>query len=1210
MADFKDLKKLINSLDRLGKIVTANELDPKPKAKNSPRNGVRRASAPKAPPTAVPPSPARKQTSEEDEWDRQFKQFLNEKQKQEGRRVIDPLSYTETPEKPVQQTPPKSEPTVKTSGSAAEREWDEQFDRFLVQKQQDEENRRVAKLTALTVPEGYKNPYALDERARGVFCESIPSALLICLDRLGRADIEYISQITGKELPEVIRGLKGLCFCDPEKWGECFYKGYVTRDEYLSGNMIHKYNAARNADKKYGGFFSENVREIEQALPPALDTKDIYATLGSPWIPAHVIDDFIVHILGPLGVRSKAKNSKTVHDPITGEWEIPNKSRYGTSSRTLYYGTKKIGPLQLLEKLLNCRQVQIYETVTNSQGRSVRVPSEQETVAALECESRMRADFSEWLWRDPRRSERMQMIYENNFSCVTARTFDGSYLTFPEMSEDTELYPFQKEAVAKIIFTPNTLLAHEVGSGKTYIMAAAGMKLRQIGLSRRNMFVVPNSLLGQWESIFRKLYPKAEIICVDPDSFTAKNRQGTLTRIRDTDVDAVLIAYSCFDRIELSEKAQKRLLTLDYEEMARYIATHGEEPKALNKKRVALLGRIKSLGVGEDKKEQELFFDDLGITTVFLDEAHNYKNIPIESNAELMGVNTAGSKKCASMLEKIRYTALTGRGSVFATGTPITNSISDAYTMMRYLQYPELKALGLRSFDSWVGMFGEAKTDFEVDVDTSGYRMCRRLRAFHNLPELTALFSTAAHFHRTDGSRDIPECKGHGDCTVPRGEALGQYLREISDRAEKVRLGEIPREQDNMLKITTDGRKAALDIRLVKPELSEQEQSKVRFCAENVYEVYCSDEGMRPTQLVFCDISTPKAEFNIYDELKRLLIQKGIPEREIAFIHSYETDSERLSLFEAVNEGKIRVLMGSTFKLGTGVNVQKRLKAVHHLDVPWRPADMVQREGRILRPGNLNKEVKIFRYITEGSFDAYSWQLLETKQSFISQLVANELSERSGSEVDGVVLDYAEVKALAVGNPLIKERIEKANELSKLRILQRQLLQRRAYLRERLGAIPRERQQLTEVIANERDDLNHLQNEGREVTAEMRTKLREALEVAVAAMTDSSVTVAEHRGFAVSLRPNMISSRPAVRLTRKGTYYTELGESSFGYPIRIDNTLDRLPELIEEQEDKLAALERENVDAQTELDRREDHTGEIERLEKELAAIDERLTDR
>jgi N12 class adenine-specific DNA methylase len=1204
VADFKDLKKLINSLDRIGKIVTANDLDSKPRAvKQSGR------STHKAPPMPKAPSPARKQTSEEDEWDRQFRQYLNEKQQQEGRRVIDPLTYTETPEKPVQPAAPKPAQTVRSSGSAAEREWDAQFDAFLVKKQQDEENRRVSAITALTVPQDYKNPYALDERAKGVFCESIPSALLICLDRLGCADIEYIAQITGKTLPEVITGLKGLCFCDPEKWGECFYKGYVTRDEYLSGNMIRRYNAARNADKKYQGFFRDNVREIEQALPPALDTKDIYATLGSPWIPADVIDDFIVHMLGPLGVRNKAKTSKTVHDPITGEWEIPNKSRYGTSSRTLYYGTKKIGPLQLLEKLLNCRQVQIYETVTNSQGRSVRVPSEQETVAALECESRMRAAFSEWLWRDPRRSERMQMIYENNFSCVTARTFDGSYLTFPDMSEGIELYPFQKEAVAKIIFTPNTLLAHEVGSGKTYIMAAAGMKLRQIGLSKRNMFVVPNSLVGQWESIFRKLYPQADIICVNPDDFTSKNRQGTLTRIRDTDFDAVIIAYSCFDRTELSEKAQRRLLTLDYEEMARYIATHGEEPKALNKKRVALLGRIKSLGTSADEKK-ELFFDDLGITTVFLDEAHNYKNIPIESNAELMGVNTTGSKKCASMLDKIRFTALTGRGSVFATGTPITNSISDAYTMMRYLQYPELKALGLRSFDSWVGMFGEAKTDFEVDVDTSGYRMCRRLRSFHNLPELTALFSTAAHFHRTDGSRDIPECKGHNDCTVPRGDALGQYLREISDRAEKVRLGEIPRQQDNMLKITTDGRKAALDIRLVREDVGEQEQSKVRFCAENVCEIYRSDEAMKPTQLVFCDISTPKAEFNIYDELRRLLIQKGIPEKEIAFIHSYETDGERLALFDAVNDGRIRVLMGSTFKLGTGVNVQTRLKAVHHLDVPWRPADMVQREGRILRPGNLNKEVKIFRYITEGSFDAYSWQLLETKQSFISQLVANELSERSGSEVDGVVLDYAEVKALAVGNPLIKQRIEKANELSKLRILQRQLLQRKAYLRERLGAIPRERDQLSAVISDEREDLEWLRTSAAEVTTEMRTKLREALEVAVAAMTDSSVTVAEHRGFAVSLRPNMISSRPAVRLTRKGTYYTELGDSPFGYPIRIDNTLDRLPDLIEEQEDRLAALERENVDAQTELDRKEDHTAEIERLEKELSAIDERLTDR
>ena len=1190
-----DINKLIKGLSRLGKVMQASELPKEPK-----KSGT--AASPKTP--AAPAG--RRQTSAEDEWDRQFEEFLAQKGREEGHRVINPLKE----EQPAPAPAPKPAPSGQ--GSAAD-EWDRQFDQFLQQKKQEEEKAQIAAITSLTVPEGYVNPYAGDERAEGIFCEDVSEALGICLDRLGKVDIEYISQITGRALPDVINALRGQIFCDPARWEECWYKGWVTAAEYLSGNMIRRYNTAKAAEKKYGSFFSDNVRAAEAALPPPLEIKDIYATLGSPWIPPEVIDDFIIYLFGSANSRrTPTEANKTIYDSITGVWEIPNKSRYGHSSRSLYYGTNRIGPLQLMEKLLNCRQVQIFDTETNSAGKAVRVLNEQETVAALECESRLRADFSQWLWRDPRRAERLQMIYENNFSCFRSRSFDGSFLTFPGMNEKFELYDFQKEAAAKILFTPNTLLAHEVGSGKTFIMAAAGMKLRQLGMSRRNMFVVPNSLVGQWEGIFKELYPEARILTVDPPAFTKDKKPGTMRSIKDTDFDAVIIAYSCFDRIPLSDRAMRRMLAMEYEEIARYAAQHGgKEPKALHAKRTALLGRIKALELSEKKAapdKAELCFDDLGITTLFLDEAHNYKNIPIESSAGLLGINSRGSDKCARMLEKVRYTSMTGRGCVFATGTPITNSISDAYTMQKYLQYNDLKALGLRSFDSWIGMFAEAKTDFEIDVDTSGYRMCRRLRSFHNLPELTAMFSVAAHYHKTDGRRDIPDFAGHEDCTIEKSEALAQYLKDISERAETVRRGEIDRKTDNMLKITTDGRKAALDIRLVVPEAGEQLKSKVRFCAENVYSIWRENDIESCTQLVFCDISTPKAEFNIYDELKRLLVEKGIPPEEIEFIHNFEEDDERVELFKRVNEGRVRVLLGSTFKLGTGVNVQTRLKAAHHLDVPWRPADMIQREGRILRPKNLNPRVRIFRYITEGSFDAYSWQLLETKQSFISQLLANELTERSGTEVDGVVLDYAEVKALAVGNPLIKRRIETANELSRYRILQRQLTQRRQYLTERLALIPEEREAVKQILENAEDDLKNLRlPENDTVTADMRTALREALEVAVAARTDSSVTVCEHRGFKISLRQNMISSRPAVRIERKGTYFAELGDSPAGYPARVDNALERLPQFIEENNGRLEELERENVDAQLELDKRENYLDEIDRLEKELKGIDERL---
>ena len=1209
-----DLKKLLGELSRLGRIVTASELGaPQKRRPSAPK---KKAAAPKkspepAPPPPVPAAPAgRKQSSAEDEWDRQFAAFLDKKEKQEGRRLINPLKEQQT--SLTQELPkPAPAPAPAPKPAAPADDWDRQFAAFMADKEKKQQEARVAKMTALAVPEGYKNPFAGDQRAEGIFCASAEEALPVCLDRLGYVDIEFISQVTGKDLCQVIGELgKGLCFCDPDKWGECFYKGWVTAPEYLSGNMIKRYNSAKAAEKNYGSFFTGNVRAVEKALPPPLDAKDIYVTLGSPWVPPDVIDDFIAYILGPANPRrSQNASHKTVHDPVTGIWEIPAKSRFGHSSRSLYYGTRRIGPLQLMEKMLNCRQVQIFDTETNSQGKAVRVLNEQETVAALECESRLRADFTDWLWKDPRRGERMEMIFENNFSSRKSRVFDGSFLTFPEMAPEISLYDFQKEAVAKILFSPNTLLAHEVGSGKTFIMAAAGMKLRQLGLSKRNMYVVPNSLVGQWESIFKQLYPKADVITIDPPSFTKEKKQQTLRAVIDRDFDAVIIAYSCFDRIPLSDTALKRLLTLDYEEIARSIAVSGSETKALHQKRIALLGRIKALEASEKKApEGELCFDDLAVSSLYLDEAHNYKNIPIDSAAQLIGVNVRGSEKCARMLEKVRYTCRTGRGVVFATGTPITNSISDAYTMQRYLQFGELKALGLRSFDSWVGMFAEARTDFEIDVDTSGYRMCRRLRTFHNLPELTALFSDVAHYHKTDGRRDIPDCPGHDDCTVEKSEALSRYLREISDRAERVRAGEVAGKVDNMLKITTDGRKAALDIRLVAPEAGEQPRSKVRFCAENVYNVWAADEKQENTQLVFCDISTPKVEFNIYDELKRLLIEKGIPEQQIAFIHSYETDDERLELFDKVNEGKVRVLLGSTFKLGTGVNVQKRLKAVHHLDVPWRPADMIQREGRILRPGNLNRRVNIYRYITEGSFDAYSWQLLETKQSFITQLLANDLIDRSGTEVDSAVLDYAEVKALAVGDPMIKKRIETANELSRYKILQRQLWQRKAYLRERLDSIPGEREKLIALIEAAKADLEELRKPENAETTEGRNALRQALTEALSAQIPSLEPICGHRGFKVSLQPNMQRSRPAVRLTRNGCYYTELGDTPFGYAARIDNTLERLPEFIEEQEDMLSELERENVDAQTELDKKSDYLDDIRRCEEELKRIDDRLT--
>lgn len=1091
-------------------------------------------------------------------------------------------------------------------------------------KKQERKEAHVKEVTCMDLPMDWENIFNTDPRVQGVHSESISDALVLCLNALGRVDIEYISSITGANYKSVISTLKGSIYQNPETWNECFYKGWETAEEYLSGNLMRKWKAAKKADRNYMGYFADNIKAIEKVLPPTVAAKDIYITLGSPWVPPDIIDDFIVHLFGLPYVYDE--DLKTIHDDLTGTWEIPCKSRYFNNTAIFStYGTEKMGAINILENTLNMKAAAVTKLISDPSSKSgqKRVIDKAETIMVLEKQQKLIKAFQSWVWSDKNRKERLKTIFENKFGCVRRRSFDGSFLTLPDISPAIKLFPYQKDAVARIIFTPNTLLAHDVGSGKTYVMIAAGHELRRMGLSKKNMYVVPNNIVGQWRNIYLSMYPNAKILCVEPKTFTPDKREEVLKQIRDEDFDGIIIAYSCFEQIPLSTEYYLEDLKHKKKQVSKLLQWKDTATSKLKKKSKALEKALSEITLALNDLEDTICFDKLGITRLFVDEAHNFKNVPIETQIRsVLGINSKGSKKCKDMLDKVHMIqkANNGKGVVLATATPITNSVTDAFVMQQFLQNGELSMLEIQSFDSWIGMFAERVTEFEIDVDTNNYRLATRFSKFHNLPELTALLASFADFHKIDESAGIPAHDGYIDVLVSKTNELSDYLKNISLRAECVRSGTVNRKEDNMLKITTDGRKAALDIRLVEPDVEYSYISKVSKCVENVADIYHRSVQNKGTQLIFCDTSTPKASFNIYSELKDRLIMQGIPKDKIAFIHDAGTEAKRTQLFSAVRSGDIRILIGSTFKLGLGVNIQDRLIAIHHIDVPWRPADMTQREGRILRQGNMNQKVYIYRYITEGSFDAYSWQLLETKQHFISDLLSGALTERSGSDIENTVLDYAEVKALAVGNPLIKERVEAQNELTRYMILQRKQVESRIKLEKELlelpGKIKRQKKNIRDCESDIRyydqwknDNPAPIEKQMKEQKSQHRKALRELLnnelQNYVSEIKEKILT--SYRGFDIVLPTNMTERKPFVWLVRQGRYYVELGSTEIGNLVRIDNYLDDLDEYMKNLRSILAALELKRSEIKKELSVSESYSDQIEYYKNKVRSLDKQL---
>ncbi len=983
-------------------------------------------------------------------------------------------------------------------------------------------------------------------------------------------------------------------------------------DSFTLDKWIELYRQAREIRELKQTLFVKKPKEprTEHEVPYT----EIEVSLGAPWISKNIINEFIRHIINEKSVYYPVCD----YEPVTGNWYVNNKRdprwRY-VRSLTVTYGTDRYNALFIIEASLNLREIRL----NDSNGRY----DEKETITALEKQKLIENEFREWIWADEDRQWEVEEAYNRMFSGYVNEHYDGSGLKFEDMSEDHDLYPYQKDAVQKILESKNTLLAFDVGAGKTYIMIAAAMKMRKEGISRRNMFVVPNHIVGQWEKIFTELYPKAKVISIEPKTFRPEMRQKALRQIKEGDYDGIIIAYSCFEMIPLSEALVLDNMSRQLKQIEDAIREIRLSTPYINWNRETLekeKQRIKKMtmdfiGSMTPSRKSDITFGDLEISTLFLDEAHNYKNLPIKTRLKnLSGINTKGSNKCLDMLQKIRNVQNSdyGRGAVFATGTPLCNSISDAYAMQVYLQYEELEKSHLDQFDNWVKTFAKPEQLIEIDVDTSKYRMVRKFSRFHNLPELSRMFSKVAVFYAMDDD-SLPRFDGYTDIVIEKYKELTDYMMTLCERTENIRNGVYNKAKrrkekvnpcvDNMLKVSTDGRKAALDLQLVGEDQPYDKRSKVFNCVETVADLYSRYDGC--TQLIFCDYSTPKKEdFNVYAELKSRLVDKGIPPKEIAFIHHYNTDSRKVELFGMFNRGEVRILIGSTFKLGIGSNVQVRLKAIHHLDVPWRPADMVQREGRIIRRGNENESILIYRYITEGSFDSYSWQILETKQRFISQFLSGSSYQRSIADLEDNVLTYAEVKALALSEPLMKQLAEAENEVKSLRIV-----------------VEKEKESLTKLETEKEEFVrawDHLQN--KRIPAAWRTVQKlgsyskkekvEAMKQLVGSLTQGFISGLEERKslqllcFTLSVPEKQPESKPYVLLTDEDeSYMVEMGESARGNARRVLNfivSFSKMPDRLAEENIKLVC----RIDDLNKLIEKPDDTNRLR-----LQAAEEQLSD-
>ena len=1056
-------------------------------------------------------------------------------------------------------------------------------------------------------------------------------ALAVSIGEHGKVDLPYMAELLGTpgEYGRITTELSGVIFKDPAADPTDPEAGWQMADEYLSGDVRAKLRMAQFAAETNPEFVV-NVDALTKAQPRELEASEIDVRLGATWLNPDIIQKFMTETFQiPYYLRHAVK---VRYSPYTAEWRVEGKTATGRgdiiSSET--YGTSRANAYKILEETLNLKDVRIYDTIEDAEGKPKRVLNKRETMLAQQKQQVIKDAFANWVWQDPQRRIALVRQYNELFNSTRPREYDGSHIKFVGMNPEITLREHQRNAIAHVLYGGNTLLAHEVGAGKTYEMAASAMEAKRLGLCQKSLFVVPNHLTEQWASEFLNLYPNAKLLVARRKDFETANRKKFCARIATGDYDAVIIGHSQFERIPLSFERQERIIQEQiYETLAAIneLKAHAGENfsiKQMEKTRKTLETKLEKLR-SDERKDDVVTFEQLGVDRLFVDESHAFKNLFVTTKMRnVAGLSTSEAQKSSDMFGKCRYLdeITGGRGVVFATGTPVSNSMTELYTVMRYLQYSTLQQKKLTHFDCWASTFGETTTAIELAPEGTGYRARTRFAKFFNLPELMSMFKEVADIKTSDQLHlPVPEAKFETVVAKP-SEIQKEMVQELSKRAAEIHSGAVDASEDNMLCVTNDGRKIGLDVRLMNPMLPDDPNSKLNVCVRNVLKIWEEGKDQKLTQLLFCDLSTPKNDgnFNVYDDIRKKLVAAGVPENEIEFIHNADTEAKKAALFSKVRSGDVRVLLGSTAKMGAGTNVQSRLVAVHHLDVGWKPSDMTQRNGRIIRQGNMNKEVKVFNYVTEGTFDAYLWQTLENKQRFISQIMTSKSPVRSCEDVDEQALSYAEIKALCAGNPLIKEKMDLDVQVAKLKVLKADHQSQKFRLQDKLlTKFPADIRETNAYIAGVKADAQlaaaHPQvQEGfcgmtiKGVTYDEKKTAGERLVLACSELPNAEEKViGSYRGFELSLRFDTFRSEYQAILKGERRYPVALGTDPLGNIIRLDNSLNNFPERINSAENELATLHQQQAAAQIEVEKPFPQEEELAKKSARLAELNAQL---
>ena len=1056
-------------------------------------------------------------------------------------------------------------------------------------------------------------------------------ALAVSIGEHGKVDLPYMAELLGTpgEYGRITTELSGVIFKDPAADPTDPEAGWQMADEYLSGDVRAKLRMAQFAAET-NPEFAVNVDALTKAQPRELEASEIDVRLGATWLDPDIIQKFMTETFQiPYYLRHAVK---VRYSPYTAEWRVEGKTATGRgdiiSSET--YGTSRANAYKILEETLNLKDVRIYDTIEDAEGKPKRVLNKRETMLAQQKQQVIKDAFANWIWQDPQRRIALVRQYNELFNSTRPREYDGSHIHFAGMNPEITLREHQRNAIAHVLYGGNTLLAHEVGAGKTYEMAASAMEAKRLGLCQKSLFVVPNHLTEQWASEFLNLYPNAKLLVARRKDFETANRKKFCARIATGDYDAIIIGHSQFERIPLSFERQERIIQEQiYETLAAIneLKVHAGENfsiKQMEKTRKTLETKLEKLR-SDERKDDVITFEQLGVDRLFVDESHFYKNLFLTTKMRnVAGLSTSEAQKSSDMFGKCRYLdeITGGRGVVFATGTPVSNSMTELYTVMRYLQYSTLQQKKLTHFDCWASTFGETTTAIELAPEGTGYRARTRFAKFFNLPELMSMFKEVADIKTSDQLHlPVPEAKFETVVAKP-SEIQKEMVQELSKRAADIHSGAVDASVDNMLCVTNDGRKIGLDVRLMNPMLPDDPNSKLNVCVQNVLKIWEEGKDQKLTQLLFCDLSTPKNDgnFNVYDDIRKKLVAAGVPENEIEFIHNADTEAKKATLFSKVRSGDVRVLLGSTAKMGAGTNVQSRLVAVHHLDVGWKPSDMTQRNGRIIRQGNMNKEVKVFNYVTEGTFDSYLFQTLENKQRFISQIMTSKSPVRSCEDVDEQALSYAEIKALCAGNPLIKEKMDLDVQVAKLKVLKADHQSQKFRLQDKLlTKFPADIQEANAHIAGLKADAQlavaHPQvQEGfcgmtiKGVTYDEKKTAGERLVLACSELPNAEEKViGSYRGFELSLRFDTYRSEYQAILKGQRRYPVPLGTDPLGNIIRLDNSLNNFPERINSAENELATLHQQQAAAQIEVEKPFPQEEELAEKSARLAELNAQL---